>query len=479
MVDDALRAIDARSPVPRVRDIVHLPGYGGELLIAGNRALAISSGDSGDTVLSELNIADPEHLRIVRTLSIDGQYVSARCTATRRGSSSPPTRARCGSPVVDLPRPIPIEADRGARRRGQAAARPPRRLGAVGDAAQPPHRPHAQARARRLRRRPAHAALHRRGDADGADDRPRRKGLPAVDADAVMTERRHRLRVARPASTSRPTAAGSAATRRSTASTSTAPTARVYRASGQVPGDLLNQFSMSEYKDVLRVATTDSSGAKSQSFVTALRPRSGRLAKIGQVGGLGGGRADLRGALHRAIAATSSRSARSIRSTRSTSPTRRTRACAASSRSPATPRTCTRSGAHRLLGVGQDATPQGRQAGTQLSLFDVADPAAPKLLSKVKLGHFTSSQAEYDHHAFLWWEPLRLAVIPVVRRGRHDARRSAFNVDRGKITPAGSSHENGFVLRTLIVAGRLLTLSDHALSVYDPATLRPGPVARF
>ena len=35
------------------------------------------------------------------------------------------------------------------------------------------------------------------------------------------------------------------------------------------------------------------------------------------------------------------------------------------------------------------------------------------------------------------------------------------------------------MLRTLIVAGRLLTLSDHALSVYDPATLRPGPVARF
>ena len=31
----------------------------------------------------------------------------------------------------------------------------------------------------------------------------------------------------------------------------------VYRASGQVPGDLLNQFSMSEYKGVLRVATTD------------------------------------------------------------------------------------------------------------------------------------------------------------------------------------------------------------------------------
>ena len=61
-----------------MRDVVHLPGYGGELLIAGNRALAISSGGSGDTVLSEVDVADPAHLRIVRTLSVDGQYVSAR-----------------------------------------------------------------------------------------------------------------------------------------------------------------------------------------------------------------------------------------------------------------------------------------------------------------------------------------------------------------------------------------------------------------
>ena len=35
------------------------------------------------------------------------------------------------------------------------------------------------------------------------------------------------------------------------------------------------------------------------------------------------------------------------------------------------------------------------------------------------------------------------------------------------------------MLRTLVVGGRLLTLSEHALSVYDPATLAPGPAAHF
>ena len=244
-----------------------------------------------------------------------------------------------------------------------------------------------------------------------------------------------------------------------------------------MPGDLLNQFSMSEYKDVLRVATTDSSGAKSQSLVTALAPRSGRLAKIGQVGGLGEGERiyavrfiDDRGYV---VTFRQIDPLFTLDLADPTHPRVRGELKIAGYSAYLHP-----VGPHRLLGVGQDATPQGRQAGTQLSLFDVADPAAPKLLSKVKLGHFTSSQAEYDHHAFLWWEPLGLAVIPVSgEEGTTEA--AAFNVDHGTITPAGSSHEDGFVLRTLIVAGRLLTLSDHALSVYDPATLRPGPVARF
>jgi len=302
------------------------------------------------------------------------------------------------------------------------------------------------------------------------------KGLPAVDSDAVMTSAD--TVYASPTSLYVATNGGWERGDTSIHRFDLDGAARTaYRASGQVPGDLLNQFSMSEYKDVLRVATTDSSGAKSQSLVTALAPRSGRLAKIGQVGGLGEG--------ERIYAVRFIEDRGYVVTFRQIDPL-----FTLDLADPTHPRVRGELkiagysaylhpvGPHRLLGVGQDATPQGRQAGTQLSLFDVADPAAPKLLSKVKLGHFTSSQAEYDHHAFLWWEPLRLAVIPVSGElGTTEA--AAFNVDHGTITPAGSSHEDGFVLRTLIVAGRLLTLSDHALSVYDPATLRPGPVARF
>jgi uncharacterized secreted protein with C-terminal beta-propeller domain len=471
LVDNALRAIDARSPVPRVRDVVHLPGYEGELLIAGRRALAITTGGPG-TVLSEVDIADPAHLRIVRTLSVDGLYVSARLHGhtARVVVSSYPRALRV--PFIGPPHPIPVEAARAARRPLRA-----RRAGWV---------PSATLRNRRTGRTRKRALVacddvRRTPRFTGADmltvlTIDLAKGLPAVDSDAVMTS----ADTVYASPTSLYVAVNGGWERNDTSIHRfdlTGADRTDYRASGQVPGDLLNQFSMSEYQGVLRVATTDSSGAKSQSFVTALQPHSGRLEKIGQVGGLGQG--------ERIYAVRFIEDRGYVVTFRQIDPL-----FTLDLADPAHPRVRGELeiagysaylhpvGPHQLLGVGQDATPQGTQAGTQLSLFDVADPAAPKLLSKVRLGRFTSSDAEYDHHAFLWWEPLRLAVIPVSGDdGTTEAR--AFTVDHGRITPAGSSHANGDVLRTLVVAGRLLTLSDHALSVYDPATLAPGPAARF
>ena len=58
-----------------------------------------------------------------------------------------------------------------------------------------------------------------------------------------------------------------------------------------------------------------------------------------------------------------------------------------------------------LLGVGQDATEQGRTLGTQVSLFDVGDPARPRLVAKSRGSATRPSAAEQDHHAFLWWAP--------------------------------------------------------------------------
>jgi len=67
----------------------------------------------------------------------------------------------------------------------------------------------------------------------------------------------------------------------------------------------------------------------------------------------------------------------------------------------------------RLLGIGSDADPQtGRATGFKATLFDVADPTAPKELeSFVRPG--ISSIVSTDPHAFTW-DPVRhQAVVPV------------------------------------------------------------------
>ena len=48
----------------------------------------------------------------------------------------------------------------------------------------------------------------------------------------------------------------------------------------------------------------------------------------------------------------------------------------------------------------------------QVSLFDVSDLRNPVRLSQQTLGENSWSEVENDHHAFLWWAPEHLAVIP-------------------------------------------------------------------
>jgi len=71
-------------------------------------------------------------------------------------------------------------------------------------------------------------------------------------------------------------------------------------------------------------------------------------------------------------------------------------------------------GSGRLLGVGEDVSPTGTEpSGAQLELFDVSRPAAPRLLARRTLGDGSSTSVAFDHHAFLYWPPTRLAVLPV------------------------------------------------------------------
>jgi uncharacterized secreted protein with C-terminal beta-propeller domain len=79
-----------------------------------------------------------------------------------------------------------------------------------------------------------------------------------------------------------------------------------------------------------------------------------------------------------------------------------------------------------LLGIGQDANDDGRVKGTQVSLFDVSDPANPKKIDQYTLSEGSNSEIEYDHHAFLYWGETGLAMVPVTKWWWSDDSQSVF-----------------------------------------------------
>ncbi|HEU5158295.1 MAG TPA: beta-propeller domain-containing protein [Streptosporangiaceae bacterium] len=201
-----------------------------------------------------------------------------------------------------------------------------------------------------------------------------------------------------------------------------------YVASGAVPGTLLGQYSLSEHGGNLRVATTTNpiapplppspgapapTAAASQSSVHVLAQRGDRLAPIGRLDGLGTG--------ERIFAVRFVGTTGYVVTFRQIDPL-----YVLDLRDPRRPRTAGElkingysaylhpAGNGLLIGVGQDATGQGRITGTQVSLFDVRDPAQPRRLSQYKVESGTS-EVEFEPHAFLYRPDTGLTVLPVQR----------------------------------------------------------------
>ena len=103
-----------------------------------------------------------------------------------------------------------------------------------------------------------------------------------------------------------------------------------------------------------------------------------------------------------------------------------------------------------LLGVGQEATAQGRTTGTKFSLFDVSDPADPKVLDSLVFDDGYSG-AEWDHRAFLWWGAENLAVASL-----NNHREAFYGAVAVKVTPSGSGYELSLAEEITHYDGRVL-----------------------
>ncbi len=191
-------------------------------------------------------------------------------------------------------------------------------------------------------------------------------------------------------------------------------TAATYLASGKVEGRLLNQFAMSEYNGDLRVATTTDDrggfGVQSESTVFVLRPEGDELKQISSVGGLGKDEQIYAVRFIDDVAyVVTFRQIDPLYVIDLSDPTNPVEA--GELKIPGYSAYLHPVGDGLLLGVGQDATDTGRTTGTQLSLFDVSNPADPQRISTLPIGG--NSEVEWDHKAFLFWPEDGTIVLPV------------------------------------------------------------------
>jgi uncharacterized secreted protein with C-terminal beta-propeller domain len=267
----------------------------------------------------------------------------------------------------------------------------------------------------------------------------------------------------------------------------TAPSgASTYKGSGEVPGTLLNQYAMSEYNGVLRVASTVSerrgwtnSRQTTEGLVTTFSEQGGALRQLGQVGGLG--RQDNESI--RAVRFIEERGY--VVTFRQSDPL-----YVLDLRDAAAPKVVGELkipgysgylhpiGENLLLGVGQSGLEPGSspaptrpgQIGVQFSLFDISDPASPRRIDTQTYGGGTAA-AEFDPKAFLYWQPRDLIIAPTNLHGDYRGR-GAFsglvllraNADGLKeLGRLATTEAYGSVNRSLVIDDTVYMLSDHAL----------------
>ena len=419
IADGKLFAVDVRGPDPKLAGTLDLAdGYGHQIFLRGNRLLVMSnaygggafSGDvivaSSQVVISEVDVGDPAAMSVRRTMTMEGALIDARLNGgtARVVVGASPDHIRPGAISRTTLRSFVPRTVLRSRLSGRTFRR-----AVVGC--------HDVRHPRRFSGLDLLTVLTI--DLD--------KGLFDVDRDAIMAGAQTVY-----ASTTglyvasqryvEALEAGRAVPRRSRTDIHrfdiSQPGRTSFAASGSVAGFVLNQYSMSEFDGALRVASTEDPvwfdgavASDSESYVSVLAEHGHSLDLVGRVDGLGRGERiyAVRFAGDKGYVVTF----RQIDPLYTLDLSRRT-----------APRVVGELkilgysaylhpiSDDLLLGVGQDATAQGRTTGTQLSLFDVSDPRHPARKAGVSLEN-SRSEAEFDPHAFLFWAPANLAVVPL------------------------------------------------------------------
>jgi uncharacterized secreted protein with C-terminal beta-propeller domain len=481
VTDGTLRIVDVTGAAPRLVGSLKLDGAGQRLLVHGDRVLAIAAGGfagpilpvrgapvpavgiaepgiaRADTIVTEIDVSDPAHPSVRRTMTVPGTFVDAR----QNGGT-----ARL---VIDSsPAAIPLAAISHARLgrflghtvlRSRLTGRTYRRALAPCD---------------QIRRPPRFSGLDVLAILTVDLDR----GMYSLDRDGVMAGAQ--LVYGSPDSLyvasrdfSRPLELGTTVPDGVRTEIHrfdiSGPDRTSYVASGSVPGFLVNSYALSEFDGDLRVASTeeppwlDGDVSSSASRLTVLRQDGATLQPIGSVGGLGHGQ--------RIYAVRYEGDKAFVVTFRQVDPLYALDL--SDPRAPAVRGALELPGYSAYLHPVSDSLLLGiGRTGESLdaSLFDVSDLAAPRLLSRLDLGNGASA-AEFDPHAFLYWPPAKLAVLPV---SLFDPHASPFDgalavrvgdplAVAGRITHDTGDSQIASIQRSLVIGDDLFTVSYRGL----------------
>jgi hypothetical protein len=499
-----LEAVDVSGATPKLAGTLDLGpnGYNAQLLLRGNRLIVISTQVpvvplpaaggvaaapaslraspyflyGSTTQLSEVDISNPASLKITQTLNVDGRFVDAR----QAGSSARIVISSAPHAIIE---PALAGATSGwvpswtfkDRRTGRRFVRPVAACSSI--------------------RRPVQfSGLGMLSIVTVDFD----KGLGAAHTDALMAD----AQIVYGSQTSLYLATQkwidptlpvpqlpSGQTTVIDRFDVTDPDTTSFVASGEVPGYLLNQFSLSEQDGYLRVASTSrpiwwglggdikpgvgSAVPVSQSYVTVLQMSGNVLAPVGQVSGLGQGEQIT--------------SVRFIGDTGYVVTYRQVDPLYTVDLStPTAPKVAGQLdlagysaylhpvGPGLLLGVGTDVSSDNEPDGSQLELFDVSNPASPKLLAKTLIGTGSSTQVTSDHHAFLFWQPTDLAVLPVQVYGAGGGPIVCVRAPCNPGTPTPADQFTGAIGYKIDGSG----ISEVGRVVQDAVNGAPAPIER-
>jgi uncharacterized secreted protein with C-terminal beta-propeller domain len=191
-----------------------------------------------------------------------------------------------------------------------------------------------------------------------------------------------------------------------------------YRGKGNVSGRILNQFSLSEYDNILRIATTEGfswwSGSDTNNSIFTLQDSNGSLSEIGSLSSLGKEGETIRAVRFigdRAFVVTFLQTDPfyTIDLSDPTAPEKKGELKVDGFSEYFHP-----IDENRILSIGRDADENGILGGLQVQLFDLTDFSNPLLADKVVIGNkYYHSEAEYNHKAFSYRNSDALFSFPV------------------------------------------------------------------